>query len=193
MLRSTMKGILSVALGLTVAFAVGCGEGAIDDPHGLGQTNGALDPTCGSDPSVCEHTWLNNKVTDIHWGAAATPLPTNDPLYLAGAQNSRSPQEHGNATAGIPDHDHIVTRSGDRVLNILLLQAGPHANSSNLKQRLDPAGTGLYMPYAVHFDYDYSFTPLTNAGAVQRAISKGILVAVDVGLAQHGKITAIYY
>jgi hypothetical protein len=186
MLRSTMKSVLSIALGLTVVIAVGCGEGEIKDPHGLGQSAGALDPTCGTDPSVCEHAWFIGTVADVHWGAAANDNPSNDPLYLAGPQDPTHPQEHGDASFGIPNHDHIITRGGNRILTIFLLQAGPNATSRNVKQRLDPAGTGLYMPYSVKLNG--VFQPLTSSSTVDSAVAAGLLVAVDVGLAFNAHI-----
>jgi hypothetical protein len=195
MFRPTLKQIATLStMALCVGFvAIGCGEGDIGEHTSLaaGASTDVVTPRCGTDPTKCENGWLSNQVTSIYWGQPASLSPNNPPIYLAGPQDPTHPQEQGNAAFGIPNHDHVVTKAGPQTLEVYVLQAGPNANSFNVKQRLDPAGTGLYMPYAVKLSGVWH--NLTNSSTVNSAANAGLLAIIDVGIAQKALVLPLTF
>jgi hypothetical protein len=188
MFRPTLKQIATLStMALCLGFVtIGCGEGDIGEHSTAGAGAVIIYDTCGTNPALCEKGWLGDGIVDIHWGAPANPSSTHPKLYLAGPQDPTHPQETGNAAAGIPNHDHIVANQGPQILEIYVLQAGPNATSTNLKQRLDPAGTGLYMPYAVKLSGIWH--NLTSSSTVRSAANAGILAVIDIGVAQNANV-----
>jgi hypothetical protein len=191
MFRPTLKQIATLStMALCLGFVtIGCGEGDIGEHSTAGTGAVLIGNTCGSDPSVCEKSWLSNGIVDIFWGAPANPSSNHPKLYLAGPQDPTHPQEQGNAAYGIPNHDHVVANLGPQILEIYLLQAGPNATSTNLRQRLDPAGTGLYMPYAVKLWGEWH--NLTSSSTIRSAANAGLLAVIDAGLAQNANVISV--
>jgi hypothetical protein len=92
-------------------------------------------------------------------------------LFIVGAQDPLQPMDLGDAA--LSQHDYVVAvPAGEHVLSVQLVQAGPKAEESNLRQRLDP-NTGLALPYQLRFDQ--AWIPITTHQVIEMGIVRGLL------------------
>ncbi len=153
-----------------------------------------------SPPADFEDTaWISGQTRSIY-GSFSTPpaKPGTVKVYIAGPIDGDAPLDELTLDPNYPYvHDHVTTRTpyGHRkVVDFLVLQPGPNANSDNVHFRTVVANPDIpwiqpedgsfvitptrEAPYEV--DLGCGFEPLISTDVVEEAIEAGILTTVEI-------------
>ena len=132
----------------------------------------------------CQLSWYKNRLVTLSWSQLVENKRADGMLFIVGAQDPLQPMDLGDAAQA--QHDYVVpVPAGEHVFSVQLVQAGPKAEESNLRQRLDPK-TGQSLPYQLRFDQ--AWIPITTHQVIEMGIVRGVLKLKASGQMRHVKI-----
>ncbi len=119
----------------------------------------------------CQLSWYKNRLVTLSWGEIVENKRADGMLFIVGAQDPLQPMDLGDTA--LSQHDYVVPApAGEHVLSVQLVQAGPKAEESNLRQRWD-SKTGRSQPYQLRFDQ--AWIPITTHQVIEMGIVRGLL------------------